>query len=154
MVVANMESIINGLQKQLQQKESQLQNSQAALIQIRHQSGRSSLDDKQVHQRFAQLSKSINDWVLSHFKVLRQGVIPTAEVGSIAAKVSSEYGMLLQDPRGKYLVIRGIVAAIMFQSFSTGELLGQPAFSELKQLVGAKGKHGTVHEKGHLSKAA
>ncbi|MCJ1376935.1 Mucin-12 [Xylographa soralifera] len=138
MMIADMESIISGLQKQLQQKESQLQNSQVALLQHRRQGGGSNLDDKQVYQRFARLSQSINDWVLTHFKNIRHGAILRAEVEDLAAQVSPEYGMLLQDPRGKYLVLRGIVAVILFRSFTTGELLGQPAYSELKQLVGAK----------------
>ncbi|MCJ1391586.1 hypothetical protein MMC18_004450 [Xylographa bjoerkii] len=138
MVIADMENTISGLQMQLQQKESQLQNSQAALLQHRRQMGVSTLDDKQVNQRFARLSKSINDWVLTHFKGTRHGTMPTAEVEALALQVSPNHGMLLQDPRGRYLVLRGMVAAVLFQSFSTGELLGQPAFSELKQSIGAK----------------
>ena len=140
MMTADMESIISGLQKQLQQKESQLQNSQLILLQHRRQGDGSSLDDKQVNQRFARLSQSINDWVLTHFKNIRHGARLAAEVEGLAAQVSPDYSILLQDTRGKYLVLRGIVAMILFRSFSTGELLGQPAFSELKQLVEANCK--------------
>ncbi|MCJ1431332.1 hypothetical protein MMC27_000683 [Xylographa pallens] len=137
MIIADMESIISGLQKQLQQKELQLQNSQVVLLQHRRQGDGSSLDDKQVNQRFARLSQSINDWVLTHFKNIRHGAILRAEVEGLAVQVSPDYSTLLQDPRGKYLVVRGIVAMILLRSFTTGELLGQPAFSELKQLVEA-----------------
>ncbi|MCJ1404280.1 hypothetical protein MMC11_007505 [Xylographa trunciseda] len=137
-VIAEMESTISRLQKQLHQKESQLQNSQAALLQQRNPVGESDLDDKQINERFARLSQSINDWVLTHFKSFRNVASPTGEVKSLATQVSSNYSMLLQDPQGKHLVLRGMVAAILLQSFTTGELLGQPAFSELKQLVKAK----------------
>jgi len=96
------------------------------------------LSDKQVSQRFVRISKEINDWVFTHFKSIHPGVVPAAEVDVTLQAAFPNYGSLLQNSRTKYLVLRGLVAEVIFQAFSTGEFFGSPAFSELRQSVGTK----------------
>lgn len=65
---------------------------------------------------------------------------PDREVLAILQRSQPNYASLLREPRTKYLVIRSLVAEIIVQAFSTEEFLGIPAFSELKQGIGATGK--------------
>ena len=138
---ASLENQINSLETQLHQRDAQLRDSQAALLQRSRGVGVSGLDDKQVNERFVRLSKSINDWVLSHFKTMRPGSSPTRDVLTILQRSQPNYATLLKEPRTQYLVIRSLVAEIIVQAFMTGELLGNPAFSELKQAISTTGKH-------------
>ena len=71
---------------------------------------------------------------------MRPGVSPAREVVAILQKSQPNYATLLGEPRTKYLVIRSLVAEILVQAFNTEELLGNPAFSEVKQTIGAKCK--------------
>ncbi|MCJ1247788.1 hypothetical protein MMC30_005003 [Trapelia coarctata] len=135
LVAANYETTINGLETQLQKKDAQLKESQAALLQHGRRAGVAGLDDKQIHQRFAGLAKSINDWAVTHFKTIHPGVVPSRDVEATVQAVFPNYSVLLQTSRTKYLVLRGLVAEVIFQAFATGELLGNPAFSELNQTI-------------------
>ena len=138
--IANLEHNVNDLETQLHQKDAQLRESQAALLQYGRQAGPQGLNDRQLHEMFARLSKIINDWVVTHFKTIRPGVLPAPEVQNTVRSVFPNYGVFLQDPRTKYLVIRGLVAEILVQTFATGELLGNEAFMELKQAVASSCK--------------
>ena len=112
-----------------------MRESQAALLQHGRRAGVAGLDDKQINQRFAGLAKSINDWVVTHFKTIRPAVVPSRDVEATIQAVFPNYAVLLQTSRTKYLVLRGLVADVLFQSFATGELVGNPAFSELNQTI-------------------
>ena len=135
LAASKYESQITALETQLHQKESQLKESQEALLQHGRRAGAAGLDDKQIHQRFASLSKNINDWVVTYFKTIRPGVAPSRDVEGAVQAAFPNYGALLQNSRTKYLVFRGLVAEVIFQAFATGELLGNPAFSELRQAI-------------------
>ncbi|KAL9116529.1 MAG: hypothetical protein Q9187_006945 [Circinaria calcarea] len=131
----SLESQINSLETQLHERDAQLRDSQAALFQRSRGAGVSGLDDKQVNERFLRLSKSINDWVISNFKAMRPGNSPVQEVLAILQRSQPNHAALLREPRTKYLVIRSLVAEVIVQAFTTEELLGIPAFSELKQAI-------------------
>ena len=144
--IATLENTVNGLETQLHQKNTQLRESQAALLQHGRRSGVQGLNDRQLNERFARLSKSINDWVVTHFKTIRPGVIPVPDVENTVRSVFPNYGIFLQDPRTKYLVIRGLIAEIIVQAYATGELLGNEAFMELKQAVASSCKGTKDHD--------
>lgn len=112
-----------------------MRENQAALLQHGRRAGGAGLDDKQINQRFVGLVKSINDWVVTHFKTIRPGVIPSRDVDATVQAVFPNYAVLLQTSRTKYLVLRGLVAEVIFHAFATGELVGNPAFSELNQTI-------------------
>ena len=136
---ASLENTINTLETQLHERDAQLKASQAALLQKGRVSRGSGLDDRHVNDRCSRLSKGINDWVLTHFKSMRPVNSPGRDVATMLQRSQPNYASLLGDPRARYLVIRSLVAEILTQAFITGELLGNPAFSELKQTIGAKG---------------
>lgn len=135
LVASNYETRINGLETQLREKDAHLKESQAALLRHGRRAGVAGLDDRQINQRFASLAKSINDWVVTHFKTIRPGVLPSRDVEAAVQAAFPNYAVLLQTSRTKYLVLRGLVAEVIFQAFATGELLGNPAFSELNQAI-------------------
>lgn len=124
---------IGALRAQLQQKDIQLRDSHAALLERSRRAGGFSLDDRQVNERFSRLSKSINDWVVTHFKSLPLEVSPSPEIDSLLKRSRQNYVMLLKNPRTKFPVLRGIVADIIVPAITSGELLGTPAFLELKR---------------------
>ena len=136
----SLENTINTLETQLHERDAQLKVSQAALLQKGRAAGGSGLDDRHVNDRCSRLSKGINDWVLTHFKSMRPVNLPGRDVATMLQRSQPNYASLLGDPRARYLVIRSLVAEVLTQAFITGELLGNPAFSELKQTIGAKGK--------------
>ena len=137
---AGFDSTIASLETQLHEKNTQLQQTQALLLQQGRRTGVSNLDDRQVHERFSRLCKAINDWVVTHFKNIRSDISPGPDVMPLLSDSQPNYVMLLQNPRTKYLVLGGLVADVIVQAFDTGELLGSPAFSELKQAIEAKGR--------------
>ena len=143
---ASLENTINSLETQLHERDVQLRESQAILLQKGRSIGGSSLDDRQVNERFSRLSKIINDWVLTHFKKMHTGVSPARDVDSILQKSQPDYAILLGEPRMRYLVIRSLVAEVLVQAFNTEELIGNPALSELKQAIGVKCKESTLHK--------
>ena len=135
-----LESTIATLETQLHEKNTQLQKAQASLLRQGHRLDEYAIDDRRIHERFSQLSKSINDWVVAHFKTLGPEISATPESLFLLRESQPNYAMLLRSPRTKYLVIRGFVGDIILGAFTTGELLGSPAFCEIKKAIEAKCK--------------
>lgn len=130
------EATIAALETQLHEKDNRLRESQAALLAAGRKAGSSGLDDRSVHDKFARLSKSINDWVVTHFKTLPSGTMANADVIAKAEHSQPNYAKLLQEPRTKFLVLRGLVADAIFQAFNSGKLLGN-SFLEIKHTIEA-----------------
>lgn len=107
LVASNYETRINGLETQLREKDAHLKESQAALLRHGRRAGVTGLDDRQISQRFASLAKSINDCVVTHFKTIRPGVLPSRDVEAAVQAAFPNYAVLLQTSRTKYLVLRG-----------------------------------------------
>lgn len=84
------------------------------------------LDDKQADGKFARLNHDINDWVLHHFRHVapRPSNLSQSPEALQAVRGQPYYQSLLQDSRGKFLVIRGIVADQITEAFDSGEIIG------------------------------
>ena len=128
------------LERQLHEREGQLRASQAALLQQGRSIGGDTLDDRQVNQRFAQVNKSIRDWVVGNFKTMSGNPSLAREVAPLLQNTQPKYQAMLEDPRKKYLVLRSLVAEILVRAFKSGELLGSPAYSELNSWILESGK--------------
>ena len=133
-----LEITVASLETQLHERTAQLQRAQASLLKQGHRLDEHAIDDRQIHERFSQLSKSINDWVVAHFKTLGPEISATAKSLLLLKESQPNYAMLLRSPRTKYLVIRGLVGDIILEAFTTGELLGSPAFCEIKKAIEAE----------------
>ena len=129
------------LETQLHEKNTQLQSAQASLLKQGHRLDEYAVADRQIHERFSQLSKGINDWVVAHFKTLGPEIIATPESLILLKESQPNYAMLLRSPRTKYLVIRGLIGEIILGAFTTGELLGSPAFCEIKKAIEGRCEH-------------
>lgn len=75
---------------------------------------------------------------------MRPGNSPAQEVVAILQRSQPNHAALLREPRTKYLVIRSLVAEVIVQAFTTEEILGIPAFSELKQAITTAGKYSEI----------
>ncbi|KAI9703753.1 MAG: hypothetical protein M1836_007523 [Candelina mexicana] len=143
-----LEDQVRSLQASLSDRDAQLKSSQAALL----RSGRggqnkpSSLSDREIHAQFSALSKAINDWVLSYFKNVRQNVHPTPELSRMLGSTQPSWQTLLGQPRTKYLVIRAVVAHVLAEGFSSGELMGAGPFSALESLISGHAPQSEVSE--------
>ncbi|MCJ1311187.1 hypothetical protein MMC25_004858 [Agyrium rufum] len=138
--IGRLENTIDGLETQLHERDNQLRAAQTALLQHNRGFGTSILEDQVVRDRFSRLNDSVEMWVETYFddmpaggpsdlsrdtKVLLQSGVP-------------EYATLLKDSELRLFVIRSLVAALLTQAFTTSELIGSPAFSELSSAVTGK----------------
>ena len=128
------------LERQLQERDEQLRASQAALLAQGRSVGSDAMDERQVSQRFAQVNKSIRDWVVGNFKNMSGNSTATRDVAPLLQGTQPNYRAMLEDPRKKYIVLRSLVAEVLVQAFKSGELVGSPAYSELDSWVRESGK--------------
>ncbi|KAI9821959.1 MAG: hypothetical protein M1827_002541 [Pycnora praestabilis] len=147
---ANLHTQISNLESKIASQDAQLRTSQAALL----RSGRNnvgttanntpSLDDRTINERFQQLSKSINDWVLTYFKNIGPGLTnPPGELVELLQATQPTYVALLQNPRTKYLVVRGVVAQVLTEAWANGDFWGEGSgYASLEKMVG---ENGTCH---------
>lgn len=87
--------------------------------------GVSDLSDRDIHAKFAELSRSIRDWIMTFFK----------DAGG-----ASEMAPLMRDSRTRFLVMRGHVGEILAEAFATGELLGNDDFAHMRSSLGVRGE--------------
>ncbi|KAI9759751.1 MAG: Transmembrane protein 63C [Chaenotheca gracillima] len=121
------EQTISELKASLHEKDAQLRESQAAMMQRARKGSKPqgpSLGDKEVSNRFRQLSKAINDWVLTYFKGVTSAPQMTPELKSMMARNKVNALSLLGDSRTKYLVVRLVVAEMLTDAINSGVLLG------------------------------
>ena len=90
-----------------------------------HRKPVSDLSDRDIHTKFAELSRSIRDWIVTFFK---------------DANGSSDTTPLMRDSRTRFLVMRGRVAEILCEAFATGELLGSEDFAHMHNSLAARGE--------------
>ncbi|KAI9716642.1 MAG: hypothetical protein M1812_005180 [Candelaria pacifica] len=128
---------VRTLQASLSDREAQLKSSQAALLRSGRggQSKLSSLSDREIHAQFSALSKAINDWVLTYFKNPRANISATPELSRLLSATQPSWQTMLGQSRTKYLVIRAVVAQVLTEGFSTGELMSAGPFSALESLI-------------------
>ena len=131
---------IVALERQLHDRDNQLRTNQAALLQQGRSVASDTLDDRQVSQRFAQVNKSIRDWVVGNFKSIPGNLNVSRDTATFLQRTQPNYRAMLEDPRTKYIVLRSLVAEVLVQAFKSGELLGSPAYSELDAWVKEDGK--------------
>ena len=106
---------------------------QAAMLKSGQRRDNLILDDVQIRDRFGALANSVNDWAITYFKDLEITGAMSKNVVAVLRKVVPQYQTLMRQPRTKYLVVRAIVAKILFEAFDNGDLLGSQAFSKLHQ---------------------
>lgn len=133
--VRELKTTIIGLEKSIDDRDSKIRHAQATMLRLGHQFGDSGLADAQIRDRFAALSQSINDWVVSYFRSVRFQAIPPSDVLDVLQKAVCGYQGLIEDPRTRYLVVRAVVAEIIMEAFVDGELMGNEAYSELKRRI-------------------
>ena len=100
----------------------------------------SDLSDRQIHSKFAELSRSINDWTITYYKELRQPSALSPDTMEMLQRNQPNYAMFLRGPRTKYLVIRSLVADILQEGFTTGELIGSEDFAHMRDSISNGGK--------------
>ena len=83
---------------------------------------------------------SIDSWVGRHFEGIGPVDSPTPDIVSALGRSQPSYKDLLMAPETMAFVLRGLVADILVQAFSSGQLLGNEAYWELKQAIGIKGE--------------
>ena len=137
--ITKLESTVGELEHSLRDRDAKMKSMQTALLKQGHKTDESRLDDRQLRDRFALLSQSITDWVLTYFKGLRSNSRMSAHTSNLFQKTVPSYSRLIQEPRTKYLVVRAVIAEIMMQAFANGDFFGSAAFSELQQEISTRG---------------
>lgn len=137
---SGLEATVNELEIQLHDKDMQLRDLQATLLEQGHDIDESSMDDGQVIDRFTRLRRTIDDWTQSHFKNVRLDVNLGKDVATVLQRSQPSYLLMMQDPQLKQLLIGSVVSERLYQGFTTSELLGIPAFTELNQTIVMNGK--------------
>ena len=133
-------------------KDIELRESQAAFLRSGRRISTVNLPDGQVRDSFTKLYKSISKWVLTHFESLPLAEhVLTSEITSVLERAQPDYRKLIQSPETVNIVLRGLVADILAQAFTSGQLLGNEVYWELKQVIGLKG--GTCHHPYHAPQA-
>ena len=135
----SLEATIVSLENQLHDQECQLRENQATLLSLGRQPSASAFSDKQAHDKFNKLSAAIQSWVTQYFEGSSLMISPSSETIHALTRSQPDYDALLKDPKGTLLVLRGLVADIICQAFTTGQLLGNEAYWELRQAIDAKG---------------
>ncbi|KAI9842643.1 MAG: hypothetical protein M1837_007010 [Sclerophora amabilis] len=135
--ISHLEQTVEALKLTLSERDAQLRNNQAAMLRAAHRNITSinNLDDKEVSNRFQQLSKAVNDWVLTYFRKFKTDSQLTADLEPLLEKRQlNQYEALLQDSRTKYLVIRMIVGDALALTISNGDFLGA-SYTNLQQVI-------------------
>ena len=136
----NHEAIVKELREAVDDRDTKIRNLHATLLNQVQRSNANDLDDRQVRARFQTLSQSINDWVLASYKDSKpRGLLPPETAMKLQGIVPN-YQKLLLGPSTRYLVIRALIADALVGAFSNDELIGSPAFSELKKSIDKYGK--------------
>ena len=137
---SGLEAAVNELEIQLHDKDMQLRDLQATLLEQGHDIDEAGMDDRQVIDRFTRLRRTIDEWTQSHFKNLRLDVTPERDAATVLQRIQPNYLLMMQDSQLKQLLVRSVVSERLYQGFTTGELLGIPAFTELNQAIVTNGK--------------
>ena len=82
----------------------------------------------------------IDDWVMTYFKGHNFNSPSSDRTVGILRRIAPGYDRLLQDPRIKYLVIRGIVMENIADAYLANEFIGNIPYNELKQGFSKCGK--------------
>ena len=135
----SLEAAVASLENQLHEKDTQLRENQATLLSLGRRPSSSSFSDKQARERFEKLFAAIQVWVTQHFEGISLMISPSSETINILMRTQPDYDTLLKDPKGILFVLRGLVADILCRAFTTGQLLGNEAYWELRQAIDAKG---------------
>ncbi|MCJ1354597.1 MAG: hypothetical protein MMC33_004586 [Icmadophila ericetorum] len=130
-----LENTINDLEIQLHERDMQLRDLQATLMEQGQDMDDAGMDDRQVIERFTRLRRTIDDWVQNNFRNMRLDVTLSKDQAIMLQRSQPSYSLMMQDPQMKQLLIRSVVAEKLYQGFTTGELLGIPAFTELNQAI-------------------
>ena len=122
---------LENLESDVKNRDNKILELQAALL--KQGRGEPDIDDRQIRDRYATLSQSINDWVMTYFK--GQDFTSPTSPGTVGLlqKVAPAYQRLLRDPRMKYLVIRAVVIENIAEAFTANEFIGSIPFNELAQ---------------------
>ena len=129
----NLRTTITGLEKSLEDRNSTIRHMQADILKNGHQPGDSSLGDAEIGERFAALSHSINDWVVTYFKRVHFSTVLSPDVSEVLQKAVPGYQRLAEEPRTKYLVVRAVIAEIINEAYANGDFVGSAAYSELRR---------------------
>ena len=138
--IKDLQTTIIGLEKTIDDRNSTIRHTQAALLRNGHSPGESGLGDAQIRDRFTALSHSVNDWVLTYFQKARFDNVQSSDALGALQKAVPGYQRLIQEPRTKYLVVRAVIAEIVVEAFANGDFVGNAAYSALKQGVDTEGK--------------
>ena len=122
---------LENLESDVKNRDSKIRELQAALL--KQGRGEPDLDDKQIRDRFATLSQSINDWVMTYFKGQEFTDPMSPQTVDLLHKIAPAYLGLLRDPRMKYLVIRAVVMEHIAEAFTANEFIGSIPYNELAQ---------------------
>ena len=130
---------LENLESDVRNRDNKIRELQAALL--KQGRGEPDLDDKQIRDRYAALSQSINDWVMTYFKG-QDFTIPTSPgTVDLLHKVAPAFLRLLHDPPMKYLVIRTVVMENIAEAFAANEFIGSIPYNELAQ---GFNRHGNI----------
>ena len=136
--MALKETLLDG-ENDLSASQASAHELQPMPISSSHRVVGSDLSDKQIHGKFAELSRSINDWTITYFKEFRQPSSLPADTLEMLQRNQPNYGAFLKNPRTKYLVLRALVADILLECFTSGELIGTEDFSHMRDSISAGG---------------
>lgn len=136
----NNDAAITALEIQLHEKDIKLRELQASLLQHGRPISAVILTETQIRDRFSRLSSAIQDFVETHFESAALATEPSADILSTLSLTQSTYSSLLEDPWTKLYILRGLIAGLLARTFTSGQLLGNEAFWELKQAIGSKGE--------------
>ena len=135
----NLEHTVVALETQLHAKDIELRESQAALLQIGRRISAINLPDRKIQDRFFQLYINIGNWVTTHLEDTPPLDLLPSDIILTLGKSQPSYESLLKSPETAIFVLQGLVADVLAQAFTSGQLLGIEAYWELKQAINVKG---------------
>ena len=122
-------------------KDSELRTAQASLLAASGQKDSiiSTLDEKEIHHRFADLNRNISDYVLTHFKNAQPATRIPRDVLDSVGGICPKYSQLMQDSRSRFLLLRAVIAEYLVEQFQDFRILGDERFVGMDERVSRQG---------------
>ena len=99
------------------------------------------LDNVQLRNQFGALANSINDWVVTYFKDSMATTAISPIVAEKMMQIIPQYQKMMQQSRTKYLVVRAVVAQVLFENFNNGSLVGSSDYTRMRKELIQDGRH-------------
>ena len=99
------------------------------------------MPDDEIQERFIQLRAAVSKWVSTYFGTSKFTATPIPDAIATLKKTFPQYASLIKENTKVTTILEGLVVDIISQSFTSGQLLGNEAFWELRQSITSTGKY-------------